>query len=203
MNIRKVLYLLLIVVGGCVPSLHPLYTEKDIIFEEKLLGTWKSDDPDWVWEFEKGDEENSYDLFITEEPGEEQKKDKLIVHLVRLDDMLFLDFYPEGTLGEKGDIWLMHLVPAHTFMKVEQIDSIFKARFMNPDEIANMLEDKPDLIRHEVIKDDKIVLTASTLELQNFIKEHAEDEDFFLESGEFKRVIVTEANEPDEDKQRN
>ena len=43
MKTKKLLfYLLAGVLAGCLPvmSLHPLYTEKDLVFEEKLLGTW-------------------------------------------------------------------------------------------------------------------------------------------------------------------
>ena len=45
MKTKKFLfYLLAVFLGGCVLSLHPLYTEKDLIFEEKLLGTWAKND---------------------------------------------------------------------------------------------------------------------------------------------------------------
>jgi len=43
MKTKKLLfYSLAALLGGCVPvmSLHPLYTEKDVLFEEKLLGRW-------------------------------------------------------------------------------------------------------------------------------------------------------------------
>lgn len=39
---KLLFYSLAAILGGCVPvmSLHPLYTEKDVLFEEKLLGSW-------------------------------------------------------------------------------------------------------------------------------------------------------------------
>ena len=49
MKIKKpFLCLLAVLLGGCVPSLHPLYTEKEIVFEEKLLGVWTQSEPNWL-----------------------------------------------------------------------------------------------------------------------------------------------------------
>ena len=42
MNTRKALFCILaLLLGGCLPvmSLHPLYTDDDLVFEEKLLGS--------------------------------------------------------------------------------------------------------------------------------------------------------------------
>ena len=57
--------------GGCVQSLHPLFTEKDIIFEEKLVGIW-SEDPNSkeIWEFKKADA-NSYEFIYTDSDCED------------------------------------------------------------------------------------------------------------------------------------
>ena len=86
MKTKKLLfYLLAAIMGGCIPSLHPLYTEKDLIFEEKLLGIWgKSDE---YWKFQEATDSNSYDLttMIDQDEG------KFVAHLVKLDNMLFLD----------------------------------------------------------------------------------------------------------------
>ena len=41
MKTRKLLpFILAVALAGCIPSLHPLFTEDDLIFEPKLLGTW-------------------------------------------------------------------------------------------------------------------------------------------------------------------
>ncbi len=60
MRTKKLLFHLpAALLAGCVPvmSLHPLYTDKDVIFEEKLLGTWLDDpnSPDTAWQFKRTD----------------------------------------------------------------------------------------------------------------------------------------------------
>jgi hypothetical protein len=30
-----------ILLAGCIPSLHQLYTDKDVVYDSKLIGVWK------------------------------------------------------------------------------------------------------------------------------------------------------------------
>lgn len=88
--------LLLSILFGCVPSLHQLYTDKDLTFEPRLLGAWTTGEDRWI--FEKRSDEKSYDLTYIDKDG---KKGKFQAHLVKLDKFLFLDIYPtEETLNE-------------------------------------------------------------------------------------------------------
>jgi hypothetical protein len=34
---------LLIFLSGCLSTLHPIFTEKDLAYDPKLIGTWKTD----------------------------------------------------------------------------------------------------------------------------------------------------------------
>lgn len=72
MRTKKLLFhLLAALLAGCVPvmSLHPLYTDEDVIFEEKLLGTWLDDSND-TWTFERISEfHESYALTFTDYEG--------------------------------------------------------------------------------------------------------------------------------------
>jgi hypothetical protein len=75
---------------GCIPtSIHPLYTEKDILFDDTLLGQWRLEDSeDVVWHFQKlGDQ--GYELTISEH----EKVDQYEAHLVQLKEHLWI-FFP-------------------------------------------------------------------------------------------------------------
>ena len=192
---KKILfYSLAALLTGCIPSLHSLYTEKDTVFDERLLGDWLTDDPKWEWKFEKHSDPNSYKLTVTDDEG----KGEFIAHLVKLNDMLFIDLYPGEPQSLKScDLWQFHVLPVHTFMKVEQIEPIAaKMRMMNPKKMQEMLENDPNVIKHEIIEDDRIVLTASTNELQEFMKKHANDEDFFSDLLELERQKSKDPNAP-------
>jgi hypothetical protein len=94
---------LLLVVCGCGPelTLNPLYEEKDLVFDDALLGTWITSEATdgtmtegLAFSFKKSGA-NGYEVVFpcTDEGG----KCKSEVHLVRLGKFLFLDaFAPES-----------------------------------------------------------------------------------------------------------
>jgi hypothetical protein len=168
METRNVLsYLLLIVLAGCVPSLHPLYSDDTTIFEESLVGKWSEKDSDDIWEFRKAGEDK-YMVRIGDDKGRQFEG-----HLVNLEGTLFLDLYPEE-LDLDDDFYEIHFVRAHTFLRVFQLDPNLQLAMMNPDIIG----DDPNVLQYEETDDYK-VLTASTQELQEFILKHADDPNAF------------------------
>ena len=94
---------LLACLTGCVPvdSLNPLYTDKDVMFDESLLGSWVGPDKgeDGVLEFIARDEDGkkSYLLVMTDKDKDSNAYKKTVYHaqLVKLNEHLFLDVVPE------------------------------------------------------------------------------------------------------------
>jgi len=188
MNTRRfILYSVTVLLGGCVPviSLHSLYTEKDVLFEEKLLGTWSQDSNETTWEFTRADEpNNAYKLIFSDE---EDKKGSFIAHLVKLQSRLFLDVYPSELPWESNDSdktdWpynSVFLIPAHTFLKIDSIEPRLKMRMTLESKMEELLKDSPDAVKHTFVG-DRLVLTASTKELQAFILKYADDERVFTD----------------------
>ncbi len=184
MKIKKLLfYLLAGLLGGCVPvlSLHSLYTEGDVVFEENLVGTWV-DDPDspkTTWEFSRaGAKEKAYKLVYSDDEG---KKGSFVVHLVKLGNGLFLDVLPSQFPSEQQD-WekmkwaynFFFFVSAHTFIKIDSIEPQLKMRRTINDEMKELFKEEPDAVKHELVEDE-IILTASTKELQAFVLKYAYD----------------------------
>ena len=48
----------------------------------------------------------------------------------------------------------------------------------NEDEMEKLLEEEPDAVKHTFIE-DRLILTASTKELQNFVLKYADDKRVF------------------------
>jgi hypothetical protein len=193
-------YLLAGILGSCVPSLHPLFTDKDFIFKEELVGIWAGDNNKEIWEFKRygnDDSNKKYKMIYTDEKG---KEGQFVATLGKLNDMLFLDLFPESPELETNDFYKIHLLAVHTFIKIEQIEPTLQMRTMDPDKMKNILEKDPNLIRHETLEDQdsKIVLTASTEELQQFMIKHANDEGLFGEPSDLKRLKPKEPNEPND-----
>jgi hypothetical protein len=180
---KFLLYLLAAIIGGCIPvmSLHPLYTEEDVVFEEELTGIWVDDpkNPKTTWEFSRaGAEEKAYKLVYSDDEG---KEGSFIVHLVKIENRLFLDVLPDQFPSEQQEWEKMEwgynfffFVPAHTFIKIDSIEPQLKMRRTINDEMKELFNEEPNAIKHELVE-DKIILTASTKELQAFVVKYAYD----------------------------
>jgi len=211
MKVKKILfYLLAVLLGGCLPvmSLHSLYTEENVVFEEKLLGIWVDDpnSPETIWEFKRIDEpKNAYKLIFSDN---KDRKGSFVAHLVKLQNRLFLDVYP-GELpwepDEPNEVkWLYNsffLIPAHTFIRIDSIEPQLRMRLINDDdEMAELLKEDPNAVEHTSIE-DRLILTASAKELQAFVLKYAGDRRVFsneviLNRRENKKPNTPKAIEP-------
>src|SRR6266542_5525707 len=108
--------------SGCFPtSIHPLYTEEDLVFEPALTGVWRGEDGE-TWNFTKADDKK-FRLVYTDK---ESKAAQFEVHRVKLGDAVFLDFYPEDQPDRetnRSDVYQFHFVPVHSFAKVSETES--------------------------------------------------------------------------------
>src|SRR5688572_18905094 len=162
-------------IGGCVPSWNALFTEKDLIFDAKLVGTFNGDD-DETWEFAK-DGDRKYKLTYADKDG----KGTFDAHLLKIQDRQFLDVQ----LDEKGYEGLklnglakLTMVPARIFFRVDEMSGSLKLAAVNPDWLAKHLEKNPRAIAH-LQKGEMLFFTAETKDLQAFVIKHAEGEALF------------------------
>jgi hypothetical protein len=190
MKTKKFLfYLLAIILGGCVPvvSLHPLYTEKDLVFEENLLGTWVDfNDPGETWEFSNQNEhETTYKLIFTDSEG---GKGSFEAHLTKLAGNLFLDLYPSEPPWDEHDPnkvnWpynAFFLIPAHIFIKADLTESVLKLQFTDDEELKELLEENPNAVEHTFIE-GKPILLAPTRKLRAFVRKYMDDSRLFSDT---------------------
>jgi hypothetical protein len=190
MKIKKMLsYLLAGVLAGCVPvmSLHPLYDDQHLVFEEKLLGTYTdADGNNATWEFTRSNEPNVYQLAITSVEDQKVAKGLFAAHLIKLDEHFFLDVFPkEAPWGDEKELgqakWPYNsffYIPVHTFIKIETIEPQLKLWLTDDDGLKKLLKENPGAIGYESI-DDTPVLTAPTPQLQAFILKYADEKRLF------------------------
>jgi hypothetical protein len=176
--------LFLAIFAGCVPSWNPLYTEKDLVFDPQLVGTWKGDDGE-TWQFEKNGDKK-YRLVFADREG----KATFIAHLMKINDRQFLDLYLHESAAEDMKINALArltLMPVHLFLRVDQIGESLKMAVGNPEWLDNHLKANPKAIAHRR-QSKRIVLTAETKDLQDFVMKHAEGEALFADPFTVKRV---------------
>ena len=176
--------IIILLAAGCVPSLHGLWTQQTLVYDDAIDGKYQEGDN--VWEFVGDPNTTSYALTIHEKGT---KVSKLTARLVAVDGQRFLDMTPADDADLEGGDWLkFHLIPAHLFLHVSATEPDLVLAAMNPDAVRKLLKEKPDRVKHEVIEDDRVVLTDSPENLQKFVLAGLKIEGFFGEPDELKPV---------------
>lgn len=168
---------LVLALGGCIPSLHPLYTDKDLVFDPALLGEWADENSKEALTFTKHDE-NAYKLVLAEESS---KKTTYLAHLVKLDGKLFLDVGSDPSA--KCDCLCG---PVHMFFFVSQVDPTLRMRDLNDKWLEAFLKKNPSALAHEFVDED-LWLTAPPKKLQSFVLRHLNTKDAFSDPVDYVR----------------
>jgi hypothetical protein len=174
--------MLALLAGSCIPSLFPLYTEEDLVIDDRLEGTWDGGEngiwiikrleytpdkgffsPDWSLPGDK----KSYRLNVFEVSDGDTLEAEFILHILVLNGQHYLNYYPvDYELDHDFLAW--HMIEANNFSK-ELIDK-------NRIKISH--------IRY----DNGILLTAHTRELQKFVIKYGNESEAVLEPDVLKRI---------------
>jgi tetratricopeptide (TPR) repeat protein len=192
----------ILLVFGCIPSVNPIYTDDDIVFDEDLVGVWEAveeyDEYDWITldfdEFSK----TSYELGTT---GDEGTGGVYSVHLVRIGGSMFLDLFPDelDVTEEQEEVlesiaeayYLFHFRPLHTFLKLEKSGDSLVVSMIDPDWLEKYIEENPEEVRHGFIDGNNsigsFIFTDTTENMQKFLNKHINTVGAFSGRATFRR----------------
>jgi len=176
MKTQKFLILtgLILILSGCLPSLNPIYTEEDIVFNKQLIGIWAEEDKEkekWIFEKNGG---NQYKLTYLEEG----KKASFEAHLAKIGEYHFLNLYPDDYASE-NTLYQCHFIPVHTFSKITIKEDEVVIKMMDPTWVEEKIMKKEIDIEHAFSSKGNLLLTAPTKKLQEFVLRFAEEEEAF------------------------
>ena len=168
---------------GClVSSLHPFFKEKDKFYDEEMVGTWIDGDS-CIWTIQS----NSFSEYfmgpeITDDSYrityyEEQDSPGLFTgSLFQLKGVNYVDFYPEADKEHcVNDFICWHHIPTHTLARVQYNSDSILLYWFAEEWLTELFEQNRIRIKHETIGHPDFprhLLTASTEELQKFIKKY-------------------------------
>ena len=183
---------LLIFLSSCLTTLHPIFTEKDLAYDPKLIGVWNAE--------REGNKErvtisnlaieNSVELpgnishikqkgyLISYEHEHSEIPDRYIAFLSRIGKYLYFDYYPADKKEDQyiDEFFGAHFVKMHTSYRVEILnDGSFELSQLDGSFVNSLIEQKKIRISHETGADDNIVITASTSELQQYLIKYSDE----------------------------
>ncbi len=184
--------LLLIFLSSCLTTLHPIFTEKDLAYDPKLIGVWNTEN-----EGKKGKvmisnlaTENSVELpgnissikqqgyFIIYKDENGKTSDQYIAFLARIGKHLYFDYYPADKKEDRklDEFFGVHFVRMHTSYRVEILkDGSFELSQLDGAFVESLINEKKIRISHEADADDNTVITASTKELQQYLLKYGDE----------------------------
>lgn len=185
---------------ACVPCLNPLFTEKELVLDEAILGSWV-DEEHASWVFEQSTEDSYLLTYhpleagwpLSSVPGNPVRFE---ARLVRLGDDLFLDLFPDAYPDSQAlgnDLALFHLVPAHTFSRIWIDQEGIKLGMLDPEWLERGLAAGEIEIAHKR-GEEGVLLTAATSELQAFARTFADNKEAF---GVITQLVRVEEQQPE------
>jgi hypothetical protein len=184
-------YLVVLLFTGCLTTLYPIFTEKDIVYKPELIGSWnvtKDDNNDGSAEIHSL--EKAVDLpgkissikdkgyLITYRDKDNEITGSYIAFLARIGKHLYFDYYPVPLETEKNadEFYMQHFVKMHTPFRVNILkNGGFELNQLEASYLDKLIEEKKIRIRHELNSDGNAVITASTEELQQYILKYGDD----------------------------
>jgi hypothetical protein len=175
---RGVALTLAILSTGClVGSLHPVYDDEAIVFEEALIGTWANKESEVSVAVERG-EWRSYRVAYTDRFG----TTKFTGHLARVGPARFLNIRPEDGLERPA-----FLVVANGVLQIEIEPGRVRVREPEYGSVLTRLNaGKLDLDAATDLKQN-VIVTAPTPKLRAWLLKALDDEDVWADWKTFTR----------------
>jgi hypothetical protein len=170
--------------SACIPSLQPFYTEKDLVFEPALVGSFGESDGSATWTFTKS-ADREYKLTIRDK----EKNSSFVTHLFKLGNDHFIDLYAvKESLDDcsREDFFKASLVPGHLVLKVPS-SSPLSLQVMDEDAIKEYLKNNKGAVPHSFIESDRLVFTGSSEQMREFLRRISAEEKCWGKPAEFQK----------------
>ncbi len=173
---------------GCiVTSVYPFYTDAEVEFAPALVGRWTNAAPAAGGESLTFAPAGANAYRVTYASGD--KTTVLEAHRFKLAGQIFLDL--AGVESQDREE-IVPAIPAHSVVRLLATQPSLRMSGLDYDWLTTWLEKHPKALRHHLVTQangsgGRLVLTAGTRELQQFLLEHLPTADAWTQTSEFRR----------------
>lgn len=181
---------------GCLSTLQPLFTEKDLVYDPQLTGSWKDSKGDATLTFERGSAAGFHDLPAPLQQladkaylltvTDKKEEFRYYAFLVKLGHEYYLDYYPADNRWQQGydASYKQQLIKMHSLYRIRfnTNQSVEISQF--DDKYLKELIDKNKIrIKHEKYFDGSYIITASTEDIQQYVLKYGDVSDAYYKDG--------------------
>jgi len=187
--LSTILFSVILCLVGCLTTLHPIFTGKDLVTDPRLIGDWEkvTDKTKVIYRRPKANEINNLSATLQAEAGkiymldetDEQGnvKSTSYAFMVKLGKYYYMDHYPAGERERKSadHFFAAHYTPMHAIFRIQfKNDQSFDIQRLDGGYLEKLIKNKQIRIKHEVMEDGGIFITASTEELQQYLIKYSD-----------------------------
>lgn len=218
-TMKKFLFLIcmataIVSLSGCLSTLYPLFTEKDLVFESGLLGSWNAPSDSSIMIFEKSTlqdfkdrpslqplanksyivtlKEHIADLEGTKGHLDDQFiETRFIACLTRLGNGLYLDLYPHETSRQKqyNNFYKQHYIGLHSLYRIQlKNDHSFDMGQLKEEYLKNLIDKKQVRIPYEISYNGSYIITATTEQLQQYVLKYGQVPEAYEHNTHYKKI---------------
>ena len=158
---------------GCGPALQPFFTSSDLYEDPALEGRWVNDEE--TWEFLR-----TGDGRYRVAQCDPECKDEVSGTLFRLGGQLFLDIQEKQRFSSG--------VFPHGVIRLRVSGDAVEVTPMDEDSLREGLEQKRFALSYVAVEEKRLLLTAPTAKLQQFLMRHALDPQLWGETQTYRRA---------------
>ena len=179
----------ILLLGSCLTTFHPIFTEKDLVFDSRLNGNWSKEDdgstayyrlaqPNELKSLSPAIQHNASKIYMLEERNPQgDLKSRQYAFMVKLGKYHYMDYYPVmlAEADKENRFFAAHYIPMHSIYRIKfKNDNSFDIEQLDAGYLENLIRNKKVRIRHEVKADGSYVITAPTTELQQYLVKYSD-----------------------------
>jgi hypothetical protein len=187
--ISMILFSAVLCLAGCLTTLHPIFTAKDLMIDSRLFGNWEKakDKTKVIYR-----QPNAYEVtnlspalqnqatkiyMLDEKDAQGNMRSTYYAFMIKLGKYYYMDYYPASEKERRSadNFFAAHYIPMHSIYRIEfKSNNSFNVQRLDGGYLEKLIKNKQIRIKHEVMEDGGILITASTEELQQYLIKYSE-----------------------------
>ena len=201
--VSLILFSAVLCLAGCLSTLHPIFTANDLVTDTRLIGSWEKakDKTKVVYRLPDVNEINNLSpalqseaakIYMLDERDEQGNlRSTNYAFMVKLGKYYYMDYYPASEKERRlsDHFFAAHYFPMHSIYRIRfNNDNSFNVQRLDGGYLEKLIKNKQIRIKHEVMQDGGIFITAPTQQLQQYLIKYSDVSEAYGDNESYLKV---------------